>query len=101
MSLYRDNGGAALTALHLPDKPRRLLGDHLCGRRAGNRMAAPPGKPLVPTPQDMDALRDVAHHRKVLPQMHRVLKNMGLIEQRLGSWTLTQAGQIRLQKGTR
>jgi len=64
-------------------------------------MAATPGKPLVPTPQEMDALRDVAHHRKVLPQMHRVLKNMGLVEQRLGGWTLTQDGQMQLHRATR
>jgi hypothetical protein len=64
-------------------------------------MAAPPREPLIPSPQEMDALRDVAHHRMILPQMHRVLKNMGLIEQRLGDWTLTQDGQMRLHRATR
>jgi hypothetical protein len=53
----------------------------------------------VPSLQELDALRDIANHRKVLPQMYRVLNNIGLIEQRLGAWVLTQAGQIRLKRG--
>jgi ribosomal protein S19E (S16A) len=66
-------------------------------------MATPPRQPFplgaVPSLQEMDALRDIAHHRKVLPQMYRILKNIGLVEQQLGGWVLTQAGQIRLQRG--
>ena len=64
-------------------------------------MEDPPRKPLVPTPQEMDALRDVAHHRNALPQMYRALKNMDLVEQRLGGWVVTQAGQMRLHRAAR
>ena len=55
--------------------------------------------PLVPNRQQMEALRDIANHRKVLPPMYRILSNLGLIEQKLGKWHLTPAGQLRLQHG--
>jgi hypothetical protein len=55
--------------------------------------------PLVPTSHQMEALRDIANHRNVLPPMYRILANLGLIEQKLGKWKLTQAGQLRLQHG--
>ena len=47
----------------------------------------------------MEALRDIANHRNVLPPMYRILANLGLIEQKLGKWNLTQAGQLRLRYG--
>jgi hypothetical protein len=55
--------------------------------------------PLVPNRQQMEALRDIANHRTVLPPMYRILASLGLIEQKLGKWNLTQAGQLRLQHG--
>jgi len=55
--------------------------------------------PLVPTRQQMEALSDIAHDRKVLPTMYRILANLGLVEQNQGKWNLTQAGQLRLQHG--
>ncbi len=55
--------------------------------------------PLVPNRQQMEALRDIANQRTVLPPMYRILANLGLIEQKLGKWNLTQAGQLRLQHG--
>jgi hypothetical protein len=54
---------------------------------------------LVPNRQQMEALRDIANRRTVLPPMYRILANLGLIEQRMGKWNLTQAGQLRLQHG--
>ena len=55
--------------------------------------------PRVPTSQQMEALRDIANRRLVLPPMYRILANLGLIEQKLGKWNLTQAGQLRLRHG--
>jgi hypothetical protein len=66
-------------------------------------MALPPRQSLplgaIPSLQEMEALREIAHHRKVLPDMYRILKNIGLVEQKLGNWGLTRAGQVRLQRG--
>ena len=53
--------------------------------------------PLVPNRPQMEALRDIAHQRKVLPPMYRILASFGLIEQKLGKWSLTQAGKLSLQ----
>lgn len=53
--------------------------------------------PLIPNRQQMEALRDIANRRTVLPQMYRILSNLGLIEQRMGKWNLTQAGLLRLE----
>jgi hypothetical protein len=47
----------------------------------------------------MEALRDIANRRTVLPAMYRILANLGLIEQRTGKWNLTQAGHLRLEHG--
>ena len=55
--------------------------------------------PLIPNRQQIEALRDIANHRKVLPSMYSILANLGLIEQRMGKWNLTQAGQLRLEHG--
>ena len=55
--------------------------------------------PLVPNRPQMEALRDIARQRMVLPPMYRILASLGLIEQKLGKWNLTQAGQLRLQHG--
>jgi hypothetical protein len=59
----------------------------------------PPPLGGIPSPHEMEALRDIAHRRTVLPKMYRVLKNIGLIEQNLGAWVLTQTGQIQLKHG--
>jgi hypothetical protein len=58
------------------------------------------GPPL--TADQFAALGDVALHRVVTPAAYRVLKNLGLVEQKLGGWRLTHEGQIRLTfKGAR
>lgn len=46
--------------------------------------------------EQFTALGDVAHNRVVAPEAYRVLKHIGLIEQKLGGWRLTHEGQIRL-----
>jgi ribosomal protein S19E (S16A) len=60
-------------------------------------------KPTYPVPRgpvltdaEKAALRDVSHHLVVHPLVLKRLKAIGLIEQKLGGWVLTQDGQIRL-----
>jgi hypothetical protein len=63
-------------------------------------MATSPRRPRPSGPSLTDehfaALRDIAHHRVVAREAYRVLKNLALIEQKLGGWRLTHEGQIRL-----
>jgi hypothetical protein len=46
--------------------------------------------------EEIFALREVANHKVTNPSKCRRLKNLGLIEQELGFWSLTQQGRIRL-----
>jgi hypothetical protein len=55
---------------------------------------APKGQPL--SFEEIAALRDVANRKAVKPTSSRCLKKLGLIEQRLGDWSLTQQGCIQL-----
>ena len=52
------------------------------------------GPPL--TDKEIKALRDVAQHLVVQPLLLKRLKTLGLIEQKLGGWTTTSQGEIRL-----
>ena len=45
---------------------------------------------------EIAALRNVAHHQGVTPPSYRSLRKLGLIEQTLDGWILTQQGQIHL-----
>jgi hypothetical protein len=45
---------------------------------------------------EIAALRNVAHYQGVTPPSYRCLKRLGLIEQKLDGWILTQQGQIHL-----
>jgi hypothetical protein len=56
----------------------------------------PPPKGPELSDKEMTGLRDVADHRVVEPAVLSQLNKVGLIEQRSGTWTTTQAGHIRL-----
>jgi hypothetical protein len=58
----------------------------------------PHGVPKVYVLSDVEivALRNVVHHHAVKPPSYRRLKRLGLIEQNLDGWNLTQQGQIHL-----
>ena len=45
---------------------------------------------------EIAALRNVDHHQGVTPTSYRRLKRLGIIEQKLDGWILTQQGQIHL-----
>ena len=53
-------------------------------------------KPYVLSDGEIAALRSVTEHKAVTPPSYRRLKRLGLIEQKLGAWTLTQQGTIHL-----
>jgi hypothetical protein len=48
------------------------------------------------TDTEIKALREVAEQLVVQPLLLQRLKTLGLIEQKLGKWTTTQQGEIRL-----
>jgi hypothetical protein len=58
----------------------------------------PHGAPKVYVLSDAEiaALRNAAHHQVVTPPSYRRLEKLGLIEQKLGGWILTQQGRIHL-----
>jgi hypothetical protein len=56
----------------------------------------PPAKGPELSDKEMAGLHDVANHRVVEPRVLDRLSQLGLIEQKLGSWTTTQDGHIRL-----
>ncbi len=46
--------------------------------------------------EEIFALRNVTNHKGVTPPSYRCLKRLGLIEEKLDGWILTQQGQIHL-----
>jgi hypothetical protein len=55
------------------------------------RRPQPSGPPL--SAEQFAALSDIAHHRVVAPKAYRVLKHLGLIEQKLGGGGLRKTGK--------
>jgi hypothetical protein len=56
----------------------------------------PPAKGPDLSDKEMAGLHDIANHRVVEPRVLDRLNQLGLIEQKSGSWATTQAGHIRL-----
>jgi hypothetical protein len=52
-----------------------------------------------PTRDEMDALRDVAFHHPVDPQVAARLESLGLVELKRGTWSVTEEGRARLVHG--
>jgi hypothetical protein len=52
----------------------------------------------LPSPEEFEALGDIARHRVVPKSIYHRLQILGLIEQKSGTWTLT-GEKIRLQRG--
>lgn len=54
-----------------------------------------PKGPII-SDEEIFALREVANHKVTNSSRFHRLKKLGLIEQELGCWSLTQQGRIRL-----
>jgi ribosomal protein S19E (S16A) len=59
------------------------------------RPSSPPKGPEL-NPKELAGLRDVANHLVVELPTLRQLEKLGFIEQKSGSWSITQQGHIML-----
>ena len=59
----------------------------------------PPGEKLVLTRDEFQALRDVKVGKRITPEMQARLTKLKLAEQKLGGFSLTNDGELRLAHG--
>jgi hypothetical protein len=59
----------------------------------------PPGDKLVLTREEFQALRDVKVGKPITPELKARLTKLKLTEQKLGGFSLSNAGELRLAQG--